>query len=74
MKMSEINELTLKEIQERVIEEEANLQDLRFTHALKQLTNTAKLSETKKTIARMKTVLRQRELEEAEQTNKGDEE
>jgi large subunit ribosomal protein L29 len=37
---------------------------MRFQHELKQLTNTAKLKEVRRDIAKMKTVLRERELEE----------
>lgn len=64
MKVSEIKEMTSEELKKRIAEEDKNLQDLRFSHALKQLTNTAKLSQTKKDIARMHTILSQRELAE----------
>ncbi len=64
MKMYEIREMNNEEIIKRIAEEEANLVDLRFQHALKNLTNTAKLKLVKKDIARMKTVLKERELQE----------
>lgn len=62
MKIYEINEMSSEEIIKRIDEEEKNLVDLRFAHELKQLTNTAKLKLVKKDIAKMKTILRQREL------------
>jgi len=64
MKIQEIREMKTEEIHQRISEEEQNLVDLRFSHQLKQLTNTAKLKIVKKDIAKMKTVLRERELEE----------
>ncbi|MDP2301844.1 MAG: 50S ribosomal protein L29 [Ignavibacteria bacterium] len=71
MKIQEIKELTVEELSKRIVEEENNLVDLRFAHELKQLTNTAKLNTIKKDIAKMKTVLRQRELEAQKADKKG---
>ncbi len=62
MKIYDIKEMSSEEIIKRIAEEEKNLVDLRFQNALKNLTNTAKLKNTKKDIARMYTILRQREL------------
>jgi large subunit ribosomal protein L29 len=62
--MYEIRETSNEELKKRIKEEEKNLVDLRFQNALKNLTNTSKIRETKKDIARMKTELRQRELKE----------
>ncbi len=64
MKIHEIREIKTEELEKLIYEEEKNLVDLRFAHQLKQLTNTAKLKLTKKDVARMKTVLRERELAE----------
>ena len=64
MKMYEIREMSLDEIKKRIQEDEADLVDLRFQHELKNLTNTAKLKLVRRDIARMKTVLKQKELEE----------
>ncbi|MFA3782839.1 50S ribosomal protein L29 [Melioribacteraceae bacterium 4301-Me] len=64
MKMYEIREMSTEEIKKRILEEEINLTDLRFQHELKNLTNTAKLRLVKKDIARLKTVLKQRQIEE----------
>lgn len=63
MKTYEIKEMTNDELIKRIAEEEKNLVDLRFAHQLKQLTNTAKLNIVKKDIAKMRTVLKERELQ-----------
>jgi large subunit ribosomal protein L29 len=60
MKINEIRGLKSDELIKRVEDEEKNLVDLRFAHQLKQLTNTAKLKLTKKDLAKMKTVLKER--------------
>ena len=53
--------MTSDELVQRIEEEEKNLVDLRFSHQLKQLNNTAKLKLAKKDIARMKTILSERQ-------------
>lgn len=72
MKLYEIKEMTSDELVRRIEEEEKNLVDLRFSHELKQLNNTSKLRLVKKEIARMKTILgeRQRAEKAAQQTSK----
>lgn len=72
MKIHEIKELKSEEILKRIEEEERNLVDLRFSHQLKELTNTAKLKMVKRDIARMKTVLNERAKKGTEELNKGD--
>ncbi len=62
MKITEIRELTSEEIKKRIEEEQNTLTDLRFSLALKQLDNTAKVSKSRKTIARLKTELKYRDL------------
>lgn len=65
MKIHEIREMKTEELKKRIEEEERNIVDLRFAHQLKQLTNTAKLGLAKKDIAKLKTVLKEREMAEA---------
>ena len=72
MKIHEINELKTEEILQRIKDEERNLVDLRFSHQLKQLTNTAKIKNVKRDIARLKTVLKKRELQSASISAKGE--
>ncbi len=62
MKINEIREMKDIELMKRIEDEEHNLVDLRFQNELKNLTNTAKLDTVKKDIAKMKTVLREREI------------
>ena len=64
MKVTEIKELTVKEIVERLQIEKENLVRLRLNHAVSPLENPQVLKESKQTIARLKTVLRERELNE----------
>jgi large subunit ribosomal protein L29 len=64
MKIYEIKEMKTDELLKRIEEEEKNIIDLRFAHQLKQLTNTSKLNLVKKDIARMKTIIRERQLAE----------
>ncbi|MCW8810193.1 MAG: 50S ribosomal protein L29 [Ignavibacteriaceae bacterium] len=72
MKIHEINEMKTEEILQRIKEEERNLVDLRFSHQLKQLTNTAKIKNVKRDIARLKTVLQKRELQSVSISTKGE--
>jgi len=62
MKAKEIRDLTTAEIeqQEKSLKEE--LFNLRFQLATGQLENTARIGQVRKSIARMKTVIRQREI------------
>ncbi|WP_284141021.1 MULTISPECIES: 50S ribosomal protein L29 [unclassified Virgibacillus] len=62
MKANEIRELTTAEIEQKVKAMKEELFNLRFQLATGQLENTARIREVKKAIARMKTVIRQREL------------
>ena len=65
MKNYEIKEMSTEEIRKRIVEEQKNLVDLKFQKELKNLTNTAKLHLVRKDIAKMKTILKQRETQEA---------
>ncbi|WP_440897186.1 50S ribosomal protein L29 [Amphibacillus sp. Q70] len=62
MKANEIRELTTAEIEQNVKSLKEELFNLRFQLATGQLENTARLREVRKSIARMKTVVREREL------------
>ena len=63
MKQSEIRELSDNEILERIETEKLSLNKLKFSHAVSPLDNPNQIRETRKTIARLKTELRKRELE-----------
>ena len=62
MKASELKELTVEELQTKLTELKAELFNLRFQLAVNQLENSNRIGAVKKDIARVSTVLRQREL------------
>jgi large subunit ribosomal protein L29 len=62
MKISEIRELSTQEILERIDNEKLMLVRMKLNHAISPLDNPTKLKETRKVVARLKTELRQREL------------
>lgn len=62
MKTAEIKKLIDKEIVERLESEKANLAKLKLNHAISPLDNPSQIRETRKTIARLETELRQREI------------
>lgn len=64
MKASEITELSVKEIEERIDNEKNFLVKQRLNHAISPLDNPLKIRETKKTIARLETILRKKILDE----------
>lgn len=63
MKNSEITALSLEELKEKLNTEQSNMQNLRFAHAISPLENPMRIRETRKTIARLNTEIRRRELE-----------
>jgi large subunit ribosomal protein L29 len=67
MKQEVVKEMSTADLIDRLEEEQKLLTRLKLNHAVSPLDNPHKITETKKTIARMKTELRKRELEE---TNK----
>ena len=62
MKAAELRELTVEELQTKLTELKAELFNLRFQLAVNQLENSNRIGAVKKDIARVSTVLRQREL------------
>ena len=62
MKAKEIRELTTAEIEQQIQSLKEELFNLRFQLATGQLENTARIGQVKKAIARMKTVIHEREL------------
>lgn len=57
MKNSEIKELSLEDINDRIRAEEETLQKLEFAHAISPIENPMKIKSTRKTIARLKTAV-----------------
>ena len=62
MKISKINEMSSPELEKELGELKTELFKLRFSLATNGLDNPLKIKEVKKDIARINTVLRQREL------------
>ena len=62
MKIAEIRELSAAELLERVDAEVAAYTQKRINHSISPLENPSQLRKQRKLIARMKTELRQREL------------
>jgi large subunit ribosomal protein L29 len=65
MKSSEIRELNVKELEERLENEENMLVRLRMNHAVSPLDNPNKIVETRRNIARLKTEIRARQIQES---------
>ena len=64
MEQQVIRELGLEELKERLEEERGQLLKLKLNHAVSPLENPNKIRVFRKTIARMETELRRREIEE----------
>ena len=62
MKSTEIKELSVKELTERMNAQKELLERLKVNHAISPLDNPMQIKETRRDIARMATELRQREI------------
>ena len=65
MKQEVIKEFGIEELKERLEDERKQLIKLKLNHAVSPLENPNKIKDYRRTIARMETELRNRELEEA---------
>jgi len=65
MKINKIREMSSEDLQKELGELKSELFKLRFSLATNGLDNPMKIKEVKKDIARINTILKQRELEEA---------
>lgn len=64
MKVAEIRELSTEEIEKRLVETKEELFNLRFQQATGNLEKPSRIRELRHTVARMKTVLKEREVNE----------
>ncbi len=64
MKASELRELSLEELERKLEDLTQELFNLRFQHATDQLENPMRLRQTKKDVARVKTFLRERQIDD----------
>ena len=62
MKIAEIKEMTTSDLVERVEAETANNDQMVINHSISPLENPAQIKQLRRTIAPMKTEIRQREL------------
>lgn len=63
MKTSEIRELSVQELQERIDAEKAALLSLKLNHSVSPVENPATIKNARRNIARMLTILSQKENE-----------
>jgi large subunit ribosomal protein L29 len=63
MKTTEIKELSVKEIEERIENEKGLFFRQKMNHAISPLDNPMKIRDTRRNIARLETILRQKKNE-----------
>ncbi len=64
MKAKEMRDMTMDELRDKYRQFKEELFNLRFQAAIGQLRNTSRIREVKRTIARILTVMREKELEQ----------
>ena len=64
VKINEVRDLSDMELTQKLDDLKAELFNLRFQHATNQLDNPRQITDVKRTIARIKTILRERELKQ----------
>ena len=62
MKIAEIREMSTADLVERIQAEQASYQQMLLNHAVSPLENSSQIKLARRNIARLKTVLRQKEL------------
>ncbi len=62
MDKADIKQLSLKDLQEKIKEEKSTLAKLKLNHAVSPIENPLKITFSRKTVARLQTELRSREL------------
>ena len=61
MKASEVREMSIADLRERIEIEKANLDTLKVNHTISPLEDTSKIAKVRKDIARMMTILAEKE-------------
>lgn len=64
MNIDEVRDMNTPELYRALQDEERSLMNLRFRKVTRQLTNTNEMRDTRKTIARIMTVIRERQIVE----------
>lgn len=62
MKINEIRDMSPEELQAKLADLKKELFNLRFQHATNQLDNPMRISATKKDIAKVSTIIREKEM------------
>ena len=70
MKASEIRDMSIEEMRQKVLDLDEELFNLRFQHGAGQLENPQKMKQTKRDIARVKTIIRENELTKTDSDRK----
>ena len=63
MKASEVREMSIADLRERIEIEKANLDTLKVNHTISPLEDTSKIAKVRKDIARMMTILAEKEAQ-----------
>ena len=61
MKASEVREMSIADIRERIEIEKANLDTMKINHTISPLEDTSKIAKARRDIARMMTILAEKE-------------
>lgn len=61
MKTSEVREMSVADLRERIELEKANLETMKVNHTISPLEDTSKIGKARKDIARMMTILAEKE-------------
>ena len=67
MKTNEIRKLSTEEINKKIVESKEELFNLRMKQATGSLENPGRIRELRKTVARLKTILNEREMNKEEE-------
>jgi len=70
MKNSELRGLTIDELSNKLVAEKENYGKLKFAHSITPIENPVKIKETRKLVARIKTEIRAKELNEPVEATK----
>ena len=60
MKSAEIKDMSIQDLQERIASEKARLATMKVQHAVSPVENPSEIKKTRRDIARMMTILRQK--------------
>jgi large subunit ribosomal protein L29 len=64
MKVSEVREMSVADLRDRIEVEKSNLDTMKLNHAISPLEDTSKIRKTRQDIARMITILAEKEKQQ----------